>query len=139
MTPKEFQQLGYSAHLKVFLDSPTGKALIAVVEDYGKPNNGARQKYGTSQDIQLQMSLNYVAMEQAFAISNLIQGLVQPLPTQAAPKPVADLLPEDATAADLAARGIVVPPPRVFTKPEAPKPVEPQPAPSHGRRRRTTR
>lgn len=135
MTPKEFHQLGHAPHLKVFLESPTGLALLSVIEGYGEPSNAARKQYGDAEDVKLQMSLSYVAMCEAFAIRDLIKGLVKPLAAPVTPKTVApDFLPDDATPEQLRARGIPPPEHRTFAKP-----TEPEPAPSHARRRRTPR
>jgi len=127
MTPEEFKQQGHPPLLKVFLESPTGKALIELVEDYGKPNSESRKQYGGAEDVKLQMSLNYVAMENTFAIVKFIKAQVQPA-TNRVPKPQApDLIPEDATPEQLKAMGIVIPPKMEFTRPEpkSPEPVAP--------------
>lgn len=136
MNQEEFRQQGHTPFLKAFLDSPSGAALISVIEDYGKPSNNSRKQYGDAEDVKLQMSLNYVAMEQTFAVAELIRKMVTPIPTRVPVKPVVEFLPDDATPEMLKARGVPPPEHRVFAKPVT---SESEPAPSHARRRRPAR
>lgn len=136
MNREEFRQQGHMPHLKAFLDSPSGIALISVIEDYGKPSNTTRKQYGDAEDVKLQMSLSYVAMCEAFTIIDLIKALAKPAPNSLPPPRIpAELLPDDATPDQLKARGIPLPQVRTFVQPTP----EPEPAPSHARRRRTPR
>lgn len=109
MTAKEFSAQGYAIHLRAFLETPAGKALLEVLEERGKPSSKARNQHGTAEDVKLQMSLNYVAMSEVFATVEAIRDLASAAPIRVPQAHHTDLIPEDASAEELKARGIVIP------------------------------
>src|SRR5260221_672830 len=109
MTPDEFRNQGHTPHLKAFLESPCGHALIKVLEYRARPIPGARQQLGDAEDVKLQMSLNYVKFEEGFALIDFIKALIKPTPIHSVRSVAPDLIPEDADEATLKARGIVIP------------------------------
>jgi len=109
MTPEEFKAQGHSAPLKAFLDGPNGKALLEVIENHGKPSSESRKQYGSAEDVKLQMSLNYVAMEATFDVVNLIKSLIKPTSNRAPKAVVPGLIDEDASPETLKQLGIEVP------------------------------
>ncbi len=111
MTPEEFRTQGHTANLKAFLDSPSGKALLDVIEDHGKPSSESRKQYGSAEDVKLQMSLNYVAMEATFDVAKLIKGLVKAAPIKAPKATAPALIDEDASPETLKQLGITIPAP----------------------------
>ena len=120
MTSDQFRAEGHAIHLRAFLEHPSGKAFLELIEDHGKPNAESRKQYGSAEDVKLQMSLNYVAMENTFAIVKLIKDLVRPAPQKAPKAPVPGLIPEDASPEELKALGITIPEKLQFKTPEVP-------------------
>lgn len=119
MNSDQYRAEGHAIHLKAFLEHPSGKALLELIEDHGKPSCESRKQYGGAEDVKLQMSLNYVAMEQTFAIAKMIKELVKPA-VQRAPKTTAPgLVPEDASPEELKALGITIPEKVLFKQPTA--------------------
>lgn len=123
MTPEDYTKEGHVPYLKAFLDSPAGKALLEVMEDYGKPSNESRKQYGSAEDVKLQMSLNYVAMEQTFAVVKMVKGLVKITPNRATKPIVPVLVDEDTPREKWADLGIPLPTTPIKVPVKPPEPV----------------
>lgn len=121
MTIEEFKLGAHAPAFKTFLEGVTGQAVLELLEDYARPSSKkmaeAKQQYGAAEDVKLQMSLNYVALEQRYEFINFLKGLAQAKQPQRAHAPVPELLDEEADPSILAARGLKIPDKIDYRKP----------------------
>lgn len=120
MIEDQFRTSAFQAGLKEFLDTQTGMALISALRFRSRPSKEGKKAFGDAEDVKLQMALNFAVFEDRFDTIEFIERLAMPLmQKQVSTLPKGQLIPEDATDAELKAMGIERPPLKQFSDSES--------------------
>lgn len=76
---EQFRSSDHQIALATFLESPTGKELLSLLEKNSRPNKRASEQYGTHEDVKFQMAINFVASNERFSVIDEIRKLTLPL------------------------------------------------------------